>query len=61
MRLDAGPLNSIAVDLPRFDARHEDMPVVIGSIGRGIDADHTRGASIINVIEEKQIDRRCVL
>src|SRR5438876_6336172 len=49
-------LYSIAVDLPRFHARHEDMPVVICPAGCGIDRDHTLGLSIINTIKEEEFD-----
>ena len=52
------PLNSIAVDLARFHTRHEYMPVVICAVGRGIDANHTCGPSIINAIEEEQARSR---
>src|SRR5438105_13244232 len=55
------PLNSIAVNLLRFDTVHEYVPMVIGAVRRGIDADHTRGSSVIGVIKEEQLDARCVL
>ena len=54
-------LNSITVDLPRSHAGHEYVPVVIRVVSRGIDADHTRGPSIINAIKEEQLDAGCVL
>ena len=49
-------MNPIAVDLPRPHARHEHVPVVIGAVGRGINADHPRGAGVIFPVEKQQID-----
>src|SRR5580693_3431728 len=42
------PLDSIPVKLPRLDARHQYVPIMVGTVGREIDRDHTRGLGIIS-------------
>ena len=51
-----GPLDSVAVHLARLHARHEDVPVVVRAVGRGIDGDHERGPGVVDAIEEQQLD-----
>src|SRR5262249_51423035 len=51
----------IAVQLARSDVRHEHMPVVIGAIGRWIQANDPRRPRVVDVIEEEQLDAARVL
>jgi hypothetical protein len=56
-----GTVNAVTIDLPCFHAGYEYVPIVIRSVGRGIDRDHTLGPSIINAIKEEEFDTCCVL
>src|SRR6185369_12135718 len=49
-------VNPIAVDLARRHVGHEDVPIVVGAVGGGIDRNDPRGASIIFPIKEQQLD-----
>src|SRR5262245_20212667 len=51
-------LNAIAVDLPRLHARHENVPVVVSAVDRGIDGHDARGPAVIVAIEEDQLHAR---
>lgn len=42
------PLDPIPVKLPRLNARHEYVPIMVGTVGREIDRDHARGLGIIS-------------
>ena len=41
------PLHPIGVKLSRLHARHERVPVIVGTAGRGIDRNDARGPGII--------------
>ena len=53
--------SSITVDLSCFHPRYENVPIVISPVDRGIDREHTLGASVINAIKKKEFDPRCML
>jgi hypothetical protein len=50
------PLDPIAVDLAWLRAGDEHVPVVVGPVGDRVDADRARGLSIVDVVEEQQLD-----
>jgi hypothetical protein len=50
------PFDAIAVDLACLNARDEHMPVVPNAVGGEIDADHTGGLRVIDMVEKQQID-----
>src|SRR4029077_10441780 len=56
-----GTVNAVTINLSGFHARYEYVPIVIRSVGRGIDRDHAVGPSIINAIKEEEFDTCCVL
>jgi hypothetical protein len=51
-------MRAIGVDLPRPNAGHEDVPVVIRAVGGGIDSNHARGRRVVFPVEEQQLDTR---
>src|SRR5262249_32719750 len=48
-------VDAITIKLPRPQARHEHMPVVVVEVGDGIDRNYARGPGIIFPIKEQQI------
>src|SRR5262245_42519541 len=44
-------LNPITINLSRLEARHEHVPVVISTVGGGIDSNYSRRTCIIHTIE----------
>ena len=53
-----GPVDSVPVDLPRPDAGHEHVPVVILPVRPRIDRNHARRPCVVHAIEEQQLDAR---
>ena len=49
------PLDPIPVELARLQARHEEVPIIVGTVGRGIERDHARGVDIIFPVKEQQL------
>src|SRR5215469_11598954 len=49
-------VDPISIKLPRAQAGHELMPIVVGAVGRGIDRNYARGPGIIFLIKKQQID-----
>ena len=54
------PGHAITVDLPGPHAGHEDVPVVIGAIGEGVESDHARGLRVVLPVEKQQLDPGCM-
>ena len=54
-------VNTITIDLPRFHAGHENVPVVICPVDCGIDRDGALWLGIVNTIEKKKFDSFSVL
>jgi hypothetical protein len=50
------PLDAIAVQLACPQAGDEYMPVVVGTIDGGVDADDARGLGVVDAIEQQQLD-----
>jgi hypothetical protein len=48
-------MSAKSVDLAGLHARNAHMPIVIGTVGRGIDRDHARGAPVVFPIEKQQL------
>ena len=53
---DAGAVDAVAVELAGFHAVDEDVPVVVGAVGRRVDADRSRGLGVVLMIEEQELD-----
>src|SRR5262245_18689005 len=53
------PPNPVCVDLTRPQPRHEDMPVVIGSVGAGVDANRSLWPGLIFLVKQQQLYTRC--
>ena len=51
----------IAIYLSRLNAGYEDVPVVVRAVDRGIQANRASWASLINTIEEEELDPGSVL
>src|SRR5215467_7957103 len=51
-------MHAIAVKLAALQAWYEHVPVVIGSVGGGINRDHAGRLAVINTLEEQQIHGR---
>src|SRR5215471_965389 len=49
---------AITIKLPRPQARHEHMPVVVVAVGHGIDRNYARAPGIIFAVKEQQIHSR---
>ena len=49
-------MNSIPIQLPRLQARNEDMPVVISAVEGWIQRDHARGPRVVLAVEQQQFD-----
>jgi hypothetical protein len=49
----ARSFNPVAVDLPRLDTRHEDVPVVVGEVQRGLDANDAGRPGVILPVKEQ--------
>jgi len=50
------PLNPIGVKLPRLHTWHKHVPVMVGTIGHGVDMDYRRGPGVILSIKKQQFD-----
>ena len=51
------PVRAVAVDLPRPEAGHEHVPVVVRAVRAGVQPDHARGRRRAGIVEEQQLDR----
>ena len=51
-----GPCTRKPYSLACRQARDEYVPVVIGAIGDGIQADHARCLRLVGVVEQQQLD-----
>src|SRR5208283_4684949 len=49
-------VHTITVKLARPHARNKEMPIVIGAVAAGIEADHPRGLRIVSKVKEQQLD-----
>ena len=49
------PMHTIAIDLPGLYARHENMPVVVGSVDGRVQFDDPARVAIVRAIEEQQL------
>ena len=52
------PTSAIAVELPRLNIGHEDMPVVVCPVAPRVERNHHAGPCIVGAIEEQQLDAR---
>src|SRR5260370_11977482 len=50
-----GSLDAVAIELPRLHLRHEEMPIMIGPVSRGVDRNHARRPHVVFPIEEHQL------
>ena len=49
-------IHTITVQLARPHVRNKEMPIVIGAVAAGIEADHPRGLRIVSTVKEQQLD-----
>jgi hypothetical protein len=49
-------MGPISIELPRPQARNEDMPIVVGSIACRLEMDYALWANVIGIVEQQQLD-----
>src|SRR5215472_948729 len=49
-------VSTIPVDLPRLNTRYEDVPIMVGAVGRRIEDDYTCRLCIVRLVKEQQIN-----
>ena len=55
------PVRPVGIHLARLEARHKDMPIVMGAVLIRIERDDPRGLGGISVIEQEQLHQRRML
>jgi hypothetical protein len=53
-------VHTITIKLARSDARNKEMPIVVGAVAAGMEADHPRGLGIVSTVKEQHLDGLCL-
>src|SRR6185503_15634382 len=52
-------VDAISVDLSRLQCWHEHVPIMVGAVGRGIEANHLRGTGVSHSVKKQQLNASC--